>query len=82
MNPIMSMLRSTNNAASQQTKSKSSLPDCSNMSFPEFVRMMRGKDAKTIVEKLRANGEMSEQEFQTLKKQAESNAGSFTGLVK
>ena len=72
MNPIMSMLRSKNNSSSQQN-SKSSGQNTNMLSdFAQFKKSMKGKDAKAIVDELRASGKMSEQQYQQLLQKAKS----------
>ena len=68
MNPIMSMLRSKNNSSSQQNSKSSEQNTLSG--FAKFKQDMQGKDAKAIIDGLRASGKMSEQQYQQLLKKA------------
>lgn len=58
-NPIMSMLHSQNN---QQPSSSGNML----IEFAKFKKQMQGKDAKAMVDGLRASGKMSEQQYQQL----------------
>ena len=72
MNPIVSMLRSKNNSSSQQN-SKSTESNGNILSeFAKFKKDMQGKDAKAIVDGLRASGRMSEQQYQQLLQKAKN----------
>lgn len=84
-NPIMSMLRSQSDNNSQQVSSKMdvSLPKVDkNTSFLQFVKMMKGKDAKSIVDTLCANGRMSKAQRDSLYQQAEVKANEIRILLK
>jgi hypothetical protein len=52
------------------------------MSFAEFAKYMKGKDAKSIVDDLRASGKMSEQQYQQLTQQAQTNIDTAKGFLK
>lgn len=64
-NPIMSMLRSQNN---QQSSSSGNML----IEFAKFKKQMQGKDAKAMVDDLRASGKMSEQQYQQLVNKAQT----------
>lgn len=57
-NPIMSMLHSQN----KQSSSSGNML----LEFAKFKKQMRGKDAKAMVDELRASGKMTEQQYQQL----------------
>lgn len=66
------MLRSKNNSSSQQN-SKSTESNGNILSeFAKFKKDMQGKDAKAIVDGLRASGRMSEQQYQQLLQKAKN----------
>ena len=79
-NPIMSMLRTPSKSTS--TSKSTNFPDVSKMSFAEFARYMKGKDAKSMVDDLRASGQMSEQQYQKLLAQAQSNMKNVQDFLK
>lgn len=78
-NPIMSMLRTPSSSASNSKTS--GFPDVSKMSFSDFVKYMNGKDAKMIVDDLRATGKMSEQQYKRLMQQAQTNINSVKDIL-
>lgn len=83
MNPIMSMLRSKNNNQNQNQNNPSTLPkNVSQMGFAQFVRAMKGKDVKSIIDDLRSSGQMSEAQYQSLTQQANSQVNSFKAFLK
>ena len=70
MNPIMSMLRSKSNSSSQQNSKSTEQSGNVLSEFAQFKKNMQGKDAKAIIDGLRASGRMSEQQYQQLLKKA------------
>lgn len=58
-NPIMSMLHSQNNHRSSSSGNML-------IEFAKFKKQMQGKDAKAMVDELRASGKMTEQQYQQL----------------
>lgn len=45
--------------------------------FMQFKQQMQGKDPQKIVEQMLADGQMSQQQFEQLKQQAEQSKGIF-----
>ena len=66
MNPVLSMLHS------QKSNQK--------QSFAQFAKSMQGKDPKAMVDELRSSGQMSEQQYQNLLRQAQSICSSDTSI--
>lgn len=63
-----------------QAMGKSAMPNSPmNMvqQFMQFKQQMQGKDPQKIVEQMLADGQMSQQQFEQLKQQAEQFKGIF-----
>ena len=60
MNPVLSMLHTQKNEPDMKAN------------FLQFVKSMQGKDAQAIVQQLRASGQMSESQYQSLLQRAKS----------
>lgn len=67
MNPMLSRLAQNSPAPAQQ---QSSNPMNMIQQFAEFKRQMAGKDPQAIVQQLLQSGQMSQQQFEQLKRQA------------
>jgi len=77
-NPILSMLHTQNE---QQTQT-SSLPKVNKqMSFAQFVKLMKGKDPKAIVDELHASGQMSDQQYNSLVQEAGKKINTFRAFL-
>ena len=73
MNPLLSMLNSQKNPNPNSVPMNVQAPNTGNLlsDFAAFKRSMNGKDPKAMVDELRASGRMSEQQYQSLLKQAQ-----------
>ena len=71
MNPILSMLNST---SKEQQTTVPSVKQSGNMlkDFADFKKQMQGKDAKSIIDGLRASGKMSDKQYKDLVTRAET----------
>ena len=72
MNPILQML------GQSQKQSMNSNPMQMLQQFAQFKQQMQGRDPKAMVEQLLASGQMTHQQFDQLKKQAQM----FQGFLK
>lgn len=66
-NPILSAMANQNQAPSNPANMMAQ--------FAEFKKSLVGKDPKAMVEELLSSGKMSQAQFETLKKQAQSLQG-------
>ena len=63
-----------------QAMGKSAMPNSPmnvGQQFMQFKQQMQGKDPQKIVEQMLADGQMSQQQFEQLKQQAEQFKGIF-----
>ena len=66
MNPILQML-----GQGQSRQMKPSNPMQMLQQFAQFKQQMQGRDPRAMVEQLLANGQMTQQQFNQLKQQAQ-----------
>ena len=69
MNPILQML------GQSQKQSMNSNPMQMLQQFAQFKQQMQGRDPRAMVEQLLASGQMTQQQFDQLKKQAQMLQG-------
>ena len=77
MNPILGMLHTQQGNQQSPQNNIVNIPQRSSpadmlASFSQFKKQMEGKDAKAIVDELRASGRMSEAQYQQLLQRAKS----------
>lgn len=72
MNPILSMLNSTNKQTQPQVSKSPQSSGNTLKDFAAFKKSMEGKDPKAIVDGLRSSGKMSEKQYQDLLTRAKS----------